>query len=281
MGTLRRYASLMQFKIVSLLAFSTIAGFAIARPYGALLLKSLVLATIGVILASAGAEVMNKLLERDIDRKMERTRRRPSVRGLIGVRAGLLLGLGLVGTGIVLGYLVNQLAALMILSGAVFYILVYTLILKRRSRFSVLIGGFAGSFCVWTGVAAAAGTITVPGLILGLLVLLWIPGHIWSLALRHRDDYRRAGVPMFTAVESERTGTLTIALFNVLMALVTISLVPFLGIYYAAIIVIPLLLVLYLSVKVVLDSSKVWSVFKLSSPYLAFVFIAVIVATFA
>ncbi len=277
MARLYDYLSLAQPRIVALLVLSALAGFGRARSsWNGFVLLPLVSVLVAVLASSMGAELLNKMLEVDIDGKMRRTASRASVSGAVSPLTGTAWGVTLVSLGIVAGGLANWLTSLMIALGAVFYVLVYTAVFKRRSRFAVLIGGFAGSFCVWAGVAAAAGTITIPGIILGMLVLLWIPGHIWSLALRFRKEYRRAGVPMFSAVETPRKGTMAIVFFNILMSLVSLSLALFLGAYYLAMILIPLLLILYLSYRVAANQSVAWPLFKFSSPYLAFVFFAVI-----
>ena len=279
MASLHDYINLMQFRILSLLALSTLAGFAIAYDNWSIhLLPLLVFALIGVFMGGMGAELLNKVLEIDIDSKMERASSRASVRGSVSPLFGIALGATLVILGVEIGGLANWSTSLMIALEVIFYVLIYTAILKRRSRFSIIIGGLAGSFCVWAGVTAATGTITLAGAILGVLVLLWIPGHIWSLASRFKEDYVAAGVPMLTAVESPRKGVMTIASFNILLALISLFLSLFLNTYYTEIITIPLLLMLYLSLRVIANRSTAWTLFMFSSPYLAFVFFAVIIA---
>lgn len=276
MGTLRNYISLMQFKIVLLLVLSAAAGFVIA--YGASsTIYSLALVMLAIAASGAGAEMLNKILERKIDSKMSRTSKRPTVLGKINRKSGLTYGFVLCAVGVFLGYAINYLTALMIFMGLVFYIGVYTELLKTRSRLNIIIGGLAGSFCVWAGVTAASGTIAMPGFILGLLVLVWIPGHIWSFAIKYRKDYIRAGVPMLTSIESKKKGTRIIAAFNILMAIFAAVLVIYLGVYYAAIIAIPIVAELYLSFKTVLRSSTAWTLFKFSSVFLTIIFMAVII----
>ncbi len=279
MSSLRSYLDLMQYRIVALLALSAVAGFAIAYSGGAMVFQNLALVVLAIIASGSGAELLNKVLEIDIDRKMERTRNRASVRGRISKTHGLAYGIILSIIGIALGYAINTITAAMVFLGIFFYIVVYTMWLKRRSRFSIVIGGLAGSFCVWAGATAASGTVAVPGFVLGLLVLLWIPGHIWSFAIKYKEDYIKAGVPMLTAVESKKTGTRVIALFNILMAAFSVYLVLFLGAYYAAIIVVPLIIALYLSFKTMINSKSAWVLFKFSSVYLTLAFIGVIVAS--
>ncbi len=282
MSSVSDYLGLMQYRIVALLVLSSVAGFVIANGLnGAGALRGLALVVLAVAVSGAGAELLNKVLEIDIDRKMKRTMNRASARGRINKTHGLAHGIILSAAGILLGYAVNVLTAAMVFLGIFFYIVIYTIWLKRRSRFSIIIGGLAGSFCVWAGVTAASGTIALPGFVLGLLVLLWIPGHIWSFAMRYRKDYIKAGVPMLTAVESKKTGARVISAFNIVMAAFSVYLAVFLGAYYAVIIVIPLALSLYLSFKTMVNSSAAWTLFKFSSVYLAFAFLGVIVAGIA
>ncbi len=278
MGSIRDYLGLMQYKIVALLVMSAIAGFAIAYAGAPGALQAILLLAIAITASSAGGELLNKILEIDLDRQMKRTSRRASVTGRVDARIAVAYGLSLAALGVIAAYAIDMLAAVMVLLGLVFYIIVYTLLLKRRSRLNIVIGGLAGSFCVWAGVAAASGTVTLPGFLLGLVVLFWIPGHIWSFAMKYRSDYHGAGVPMLTAVAKARNGALAIALFNIAMALVSLSLVLFLGIYYAAIIAIPMAIVLYLSAKTIMEDKAAWTLFKFSSVYLAFVFIGILVA---
>lgn len=279
MDRIHDYLSLMQFRILGLLLLSALAGFFTVKGKGisAYSLPALAFVFIGVLLGGMGAELLNKVLEIDIDKKMGRTKRRTGVVKRIGQLNGTAWGVSLAALGIAAGGMANGLTALMIALGITFYILVYTAMLKRRSRFSVIVGGLAGSFCVWAG-AAASGALGVGSFGLGLLVLFWIPGHIWSLALKYRKDYIKAGIPMLTAVESPRRGAAAIGISNAMMALLSLLIAPSFGIPYAAIIIIPLLVIVYLSYRVVVEHSSVWRLFKFSSPYLAFVFLAVIIS---
>ncbi|MCL5430644.1 MAG: heme o synthase [Candidatus Marsarchaeota archaeon] len=268
----------MQPKIVALLVFSTFAGFWIAHTSQSQLAFA-IYAVFGVLFGAAGAEFFNKVLEIDIDKQMRRTEMRSTVRKIVSIKTMLIAGTFLILFGVVIGALANTLTALMIALGVVFYVLVYTVMLKRRSRLNVIIGGLAGSFCVWAGVTAAVGTLTLSGFMLGFLVLAWIPGHIWSLALKYKKDYIKAGVPMLSAVESERNGALAIAGSNIFMAAVSVLLAAFLNAYYIIIMIIPITALMYLSLKVVADKTKAWLLFKFSSPYLLMVFIAILIAT--
>ncbi|MGI0151323.1 MAG: heme o synthase, partial [Thermoplasmata archaeon] len=146
---------------------------------------------------------LNHYVDRDLDRKMRRTRERPLAEGRIApVGHALLLGLVLSALGIGGAFLLlNALTALAIFLGGATYVGIYTLWLKRRSSWNIVVGGFAGSAPALAGAAAAVGHFTLGSLALALLLFLWTPPHFWSLALRLRGDYRLAGLPMLPDME--------------------------------------------------------------------------------
>lgn len=276
-ASIRDYFSLIQPKIIALLAFSAFAGFEISYT-GAVSQFMAVYAVLGVLIAAVGAELFNKVLEADIDRKMERTSMRATARGKVNTKLTLAVGVVFVSAGILIGDLANWLTALMIALGANFYVLVYTELLKRTSRLNIIIGGLAGSFCVWAGMTAASNSFVSAGFLLGLLVLFWIPGHIWSLAMKYKREYIKAGVPMLTAVESTRIASLAIAISNIFMLVVAIALAEFLDMYYLFIMIVPFVVQLYLSVKLIYERAYAWKLFKFSSIFLTIAFIAVLVS---
>lgn len=154
-------------------------------------------------LASAGSAMLNHYLDQDLDGGMRRTRRRPLPDDRIERRGGVLAGgtallaLGVGGAFVLL----NPLTALSIALGGVTYVVVYTVVLKRRTSWNIVIGGFAGSAPALAGGAAAIGTWNAPVLAFALLVFLWTPPHFWSLALMLRDDYQRVGLPMLPRMD--------------------------------------------------------------------------------
>ena len=163
----------------------------------------LVLATlVGGCLAAASANVFNCVLDRDIDEQMRRTRRRPLPRHVVSPAAATAFGfvLGLAAT-LWLGFLVNWLSALLALTANVFYVFVYTMILKRRTSQNIVWGGIAGCFPPLIGWTAVTGSIALAPFILFAIVFFWTPPHTWALALRYREDYAGAGVPMLPVVK--------------------------------------------------------------------------------
>jgi protoheme IX farnesyltransferase len=161
------------------------------------------LVTLAVVVASAAAGAFNQYVERDIDARMARTRRRPFVTGALARSRGwlLLIGAMVVGAGALAAIAANALAALYTLAGAFVYGVVYTVWLKRRTWLNIVVGGLAGSCAVLAGAAAIApGRLDPAPLALAVVLFLWTPPHFWSLAIACREDYQAAGIPMLPAL---------------------------------------------------------------------------------
>ena len=199
------YVGLTKPRIIELLLVTTVpVMFLAARavpPVGLVLLT-----VVGGILAAGSANTLNCVFDRDIDERMRRTRRRPLPRHAVSPRSALVFGLvlGVVAT-LWLGFFVNWLSAALALAANAFYILVYTLVLKRRTAQNIVWGGLAGCFPVVIGWTAVRGTLDWAPLALVLVVFFWTPPHTWTLAMRYREDYAAAGVPMLPVVASDRT----------------------------------------------------------------------------
>lgn len=199
------YVGLTKPRIIELLLVTTVpVMFLAARavpPVGLVLLT-----VVGGILAAGSANTLNCVFDRDIDERMRRTRRRPLPRHAVSPRSALVFGLvlGVVAT-LWLGFFVNWLSAALALAANAFYILVYTLVLKRRTSQNIVWGGLAGCFPVVIGWTAVRGTLDWAPLALVLVVFFWTPPHTWTLAMRYREDYAAAGVPMLPVVASDRT----------------------------------------------------------------------------
>ncbi len=190
----------------------------------------------GLALASGGGAVLNHVLDRDIDRLMERTRQRPVADGRVSAPAATVLGLLLnVAAAILLLAFTNVLTAAFALGGSAFYVVVYTMLLKRRTPQNIVIGGAAGAIPPLAGWAAVTGDVGLAPLVMFLIIFLWTPPHFWALAILKRDEYANAGVPMLPVVASERETAVQILAYTV--ALAVVSLIPvatgLLGIVYA------------------------------------------------
>jgi protoheme IX farnesyltransferase len=164
----------------------------------------LVLATVvGGALAAGGANAINMYVDRDIDRLMQRTRGRPLVTGEIEPKRALAFAVGLEGVAFAeLWLAVNPLSAVLAVSATLFYVFVYTIWLKRSSTRNIVIGGAAGAVPVLVGWAAVTGRLDWAPLVLFAIIVAWTPPHFWALAVKYRDDYAAAGVPMLPAVAS-------------------------------------------------------------------------------
>jgi heme o synthase len=196
------YVTLTKPRIIGLLAFTGACGI-LAAARGHPQLGALAAVIGGGALCAGGANAINCALEGDLDRRMERTRDRPVAAGRISPVAATCLGIML--NVVAAAWLViaaNGLAAGLALSGTLWYVLVYTLWLKRRSTQNIVIGGLAGSFPPLVGWAAAAGSVSPTALVLAGIIFLWTPPHFWALATLLRDDYERADVPMLPVVAS-------------------------------------------------------------------------------
>ena len=236
-------------------------------------------------LGAAGASAINGYLDRDIDAVMSRTRTRPIPAGEIfpAIKA-LYLGIILVAVSLLAsGLLINWLTSFFIALGAAFYVLVYTIWLKRRSVYNIVIGGFAGSCSGLAGWAAASNSIGIPAILLALLIFLWTPGHFWPLALRFKADYARANIPMLPVVTSDEKTARIIVASNLLTAGFAFTFYFFSSVGLVYLVIAALLggLMTIANVKLLKlpNSKETWKVFKFSNIYLMFILIGLIIGS--
>lgn len=222
----RAYVALTKPRIIELLLVTTVPPMILAQrgmPEWTLILATL----IGGSLAAGSANTINCYVDRDIDQVMKRTSRRPlaraTVRPVNALRFGLVLG---VLATLWLGLLVNWPSALLADAAILFYVFVYTLGLKRRSSSNIVIGGAAGCFPVVIGWSAVTGTVGWPAVLLFLVVFLWTPPHFWALAMRFKDDYAAAGVPMLPVVATPLVVARRILVYSYLMVVTSLGLIP-------------------------------------------------------
>jgi len=273
------YWELMKPKIVLLLDFTAMTAFLVAAP-GISFLRLFVVTVAGT-LASGGAGALNSYLDQDIDRTMKRTSQRPIPQGEVSPFNALVFGLALIGSGILLSVVFLPLiAGLFIFLGAAIYVLFYTKYLKRRTTLNIVLGGAAGSCAPLAGWAAATGNLSaVAPWLMALLVFVWTPSHFWALAMRAVGDYTKAGIPMLPVVVGEKKTAEYIAVNTFLLVPISLALVPFgFGLLYlvtAALLGLGMILV---DMKLVVNPTKsqAWTAFKFSSPYLAIVFLAMV-----
>ena len=233
--TLLAYVALTKPRVIELLLVTAIPAMLLAdrgtvNPL--LILNTLV----GGLLAAAGANTLNCVADADIDKVMKRTARRPLARESVPTRHALIFGLLLsVGSFAWLWWTTNLLSGLLAVATILFYVFVYTLLLKRRTSQNVVWGGAAGCMPVMIAWSAVTGTIQWPALVMFGIIFFWTPPHTWALAMRYKDDYKAAGVPMLPTVATERQVTRQILIYTWLTVLTTLALALVTGWLYASV----------------------------------------------
>ena len=228
-GVVRAYIGLTKPRIIELLLVTTVPAMFLAA--GGIPPLTLVLWTfVGGTLAAASANVFNSVLDRDIDEQMRRTRKRPMVQHLVGRRAAYTYGvvLGVVSF-IMLGFGANWLSAVLSLVANLYYVFVYTILLKRRTWQNIIWGGVAGCFPPLIGWTAVTGSIAWPPLVLFAIVFFWTPPHTWALGLRYREDYASVDVPMLPVVREAPHVARQILMYSVLTVATSMLLWPLAG----------------------------------------------------
>jgi protoheme IX farnesyltransferase len=229
------YLALTKPRVIELLLVTAIPAMLLAHRGSVnplLILNTL----IGGMLAAGGANTLNCVADADIDKKMKRTAQRPLARAAVPTGHALVFGLVLsVASFVWLWWTTNLLSGLLAVGTIAFYVFVYTLLLKRRTSQNVVWGGAAGCMPVMIAWSAVTGTIAWPALVMFAIIFFWTPPHTWALAMRYKDDYKRAGVPMLPAVATERQVTKRILIYTWLTVLATLALGLATGWLYAAV----------------------------------------------
>jgi len=237
-GMLLAYLALTKPRVIELLLVTAIPAMLLAHRGSVnplLILNTLV----GGMMAAGGANTLNCVADADIDKVMKRTARRPLARAAVPTRNALIFGLALsVASFCWLWWTTNLLSGLLAVGTIAFYVFVYTLLLKRRTAQNVVWGGAAGCMPVMIGWSAVTGTIGWPALAMFAIIFFWTPPHTWALAMRYKEDYKVAGVPMLPAVATERQVTKQIVIYTWLTVLATFVLALAAGWLYAAVAVV-------------------------------------------
>lgn len=197
------YLSLAKPRIVALLVLVAVVTAMVAGG-GALPFSRVALLALAGTLSCSGSSLLNNYLDRDMDGVMERTKNRPLPRGRAEPTTVLLIGLALLALSLVIALSLNYLTALFVLCGALIYVGLYTMWLKRRSSFNIVIGGLAGSCAVLAGWFAINAELTLTPVLIALLLFLWTPSHFWSFALAHQESYKSANIPMLPTCAGEK-----------------------------------------------------------------------------
>jgi len=230
-------------------------------------------------LASAGSSALNHYYDRDIDPKMKRTSQRPIPSGRISASNVLIYGLAVSCISVIYGYFtLNAVSAFFIALGIFSYVIIYTVWLKRLNSSNIVIGGIAGSAAAWAGWSAATGSMDLLGFLIGFLVFVWTPSHFWCLAMKIKDDYAEANVPMLPVVIGmQRTSKFILANTLILLPYSLLISAFGMGVVYTVIAAISGGLMLAYHYKLTKNptSEFAWKAYKVTAPYLTIIFVAV------
>ena len=230
-------------------------------------------------LASAGSSALNHYYDRDIDRKMGRTSARPIPSGRMSASSVLVYGLSVSCISVIYGYFaLNAASAFFIALGIFSYVIIYTVWLKRLNTSNIVIGGIAGSAAAWAGWSAATGSMDVLGFLIGFLVFVWTPSHFWCLAMKIKDEYARANVPMLPVVIGMQQTSKYILVNTVILLPYSLMLYMFgMGIIYMIIAAASggLMLAYHYKLTKQPTSEFAWKAYKVTAPYLTIIFMAI------
>jgi protoheme IX farnesyltransferase len=223
------YVALTKPRIIELLLVTTVPTMVVADR-GLPHIGLIVATVLGGTMAAGGANAINMYVDRDIDKVMHRTRHRPLVTGVIEARNALIFAIGLeIVAFLFLWATVNLLSAVLAVSATLFYVFVYTLWLKRTSSHNIVIGGAAGAVPVLVGWSAVTNRLDWAPIVLFAVIFYWTPPHFWALAIKYREDYAAADVPMLPAVASLRTTASRIVMYTVVLWALTVLFSPVAG----------------------------------------------------
>ncbi|NWJ90082.1 protoheme IX farnesyltransferase [Marine Group I thaumarchaeote] len=230
-------------------------------------------------LASAGSSALNHFYDRDIDLKMKRTSKRPIPSGRIKPITVLVYGLGVSITSVVYAALtLNYLCTFFIALGIFFYVVIYTVWLKRLNSSNIVIGGFAGSAASMAGWSAATGSIDILGFLIGFLVFVWTPSHFWCLAMKIRDEYAEVKIPMLPVlIGMERTSKYILANTMILLPYSLMLYAFGMGVIYTVFAAVAggLMLLYHYKLTKTPTSDFAWKAYKVTAPYLTIIFIGI------
>jgi protoheme IX farnesyltransferase len=267
--------------IVALLLLTTLGGLIVGgKGWPAPMLAFWTM--LGGALAAGGSSALNQYIDRELDKNMQRTSNRPLAAGRITAAEGLSYGLALclISYYILAGF-VNLTAALLSLAGIFYYVIFYSILLKKATVQNIVIGGGAGAIPPMVGWAAATGQLSLAAWILFLIIFMWTPPHFWALAIVRKNDYERAGVPMLPVIKGEKITRWQIMVYTLILVGVSLllPLIRATGIIYLISAIVLGLLLIYAAWRVwKIPGNKVaWTMYRWSSMYLAFIFLAMMI----
>ncbi|MCL2584955.1 MAG: heme o synthase [Streptosporangiales bacterium] len=286
-ATVGAYVALCKPRIVELLLITAVPTLFLAY-HGLPSLMVTVVTVVGGALAAGSANALNCYIDRDIDQLMQRTASRPLAKHTVSPRAALVFGLviGVISVAL-FAATTNLLAAALTLGAIAYYVVVYTMLLKRHTSQSTLWGGVCGSAPVLIAWAAARDDLSWPAFLLFLVIFFWQPPHFWALAIKYKDDYRSAGIPMLPVVATTRRVLAESVIHSWLMVAVSLAAWPWIGPVYGVAAVLCGAAFLYEVHRLYaqsrkIDASKLVTIrlFHLSVAYLTVLFVFVAVGAF-
>ena len=280
----RAYLALTKPRIIELLLITTVPTMFVAA-HRLPSFRLIVMTLIGGALAAGGANAMNMVYDRDIDAIMERTKNRPLVTGAISPRSAILFASSLeLGAFLLLWGTVNLISAVLALAATAFYLGVYTMWLKRSSSQNIVIGGAAGAVPVLVGWTAVTGHLALAPFIMFAIIFLWTPPHFWALAVRYRDDYAAASVPMLPATTELPVVVRRIIAYTAALWILSAALAPVahLGVVFFAITMVLGAAFFAQTLRLLKDASprRAMKVFSFSITYLTLLFVFMAVGVF-
>ncbi len=273
----REYLAISKLRIVAVLNLVAVTSL-VAAAKGSVDPWDLAFLFLTGSMASMGSSALNHYYDRDIDPLMRRTSNRPLPKGLLAAKYALIYGLLMSIASVAIAvFTLNAIAAFFIALGIIFYVVIYTLWLKRRHISNIVIGGFAGSCASYAGWFTATNSIDPLGLLVGFIVFLWTPTHFWCLSIVGREEYATARVPMLPVLVGDKkaaeyimVNTLVLVPYSIAIAFFGLGLIYLIGAVLAGV------MLLNYNARLMRYTNKevAWKTYKLSSPYLAIVFIA-------
>ena len=277
---IRFYIQLIKTPQTGLLLLTAIAGYrsTLNNDYSFIMVFS---AMVGLLLVVSGTTAINMVFDHDIDAIMSRTKKRPLPSGNLSDFDATMFGIVLIAIGMAINLFISVVFAVVVFLGLFFDLVIYTFWLKRRSPLSILFGGLSGGMPILAGRVLATGTIDIPGILLALAILLWIPTHILTLAMNHSKDYKLAGVPTFPNSFGFKSARYFIALSNVIAGAILIFVFYLLDITNSGMVILILstILLIGFSLKVIKSPSKEsnFAMFRYASIYMGIAMLILII----
>ncbi|ADB57996.1 heme o synthase [Archaeoglobus profundus] len=281
---MRQFIEVIKPKQTALLMITCVVAYLVSLRSLSIDIVHFLKAMISTFLAVAGTTALNMWLDRDIDALMCRTRNRPVPSGKLSPKTCMIYGSTLFISGFLIGLTVNVVLAIVLLLGLIFDIVIYTILLKRKSPYSIVLGGFAGAMPALAGWCAVREVDILGGLLLATIVLLWIPAHIWYITMHYEDDYRKANIPMYPLVVGMEKASWAIVFCTALMLIVValLYIVADLSLLYLVLSTLVVSYFLYKAVRFAKapDRVKARKMYKLASVTLGIVYISMLFGIF-